>query len=484
MLLTFMIVLTTGLLLPQTSQATSEQMTGEDSCEEIGGLWIPHSNLYGYAQGGSDDFCKLENIDIEPREMLTINEDFVLAFDGSGVNRGTIKTGGQIYVHGTLDNYGMISAVAVVIDGSLDNFPDGVIDTRFINVFSSSELDNKGSFRIENPAYQSIPAEREKVFLGSTIEGVIVNNGEIMIHDYFFVPKSGSISNTGTIVNDVFSLMDVYGNITNDGSLENNGELIIGFTNMEFGEIGWLKNEGALINNYKLIIEQGATFENNNMVNNSGNMTFLGKVSNQGSINNECGGAFQGEITTGSPARDSCDPSIPITEETTPTSGTTDKITDAGGATTSTGSDGQVTTSSEGPGSSGTDVQSAPQSGCLIATAAYGSEFAPQVQMLRDIRDNQLLKTASGSAFMSAFNSFYYSWSPTVAEWERQNPVFKEAVRITITPLITTLSILTHVSMDTEEEALGYGIGVILLNVGIYFVAPVLIISKVWMKRK
>lgn len=124
--------------------------------------------------------------------------------------------------------------------------------------------------------------------------------------------------------------------------------------------------------------------------------------------------------------------------------------------------------------------------GCLIATAAYGSEFAPQVQMLREIRDNQLLKTASGSAFMSAFNSFYYSWSPTVAEWERQNPAFKEFVRMAITPLITTLSLLPQVSMDTEQEALGYGIGIIMLNIGIYFVGPAFAImfARSWIRQK
>ena len=45
--------------------------------------------------------------------------------------------------------------------------------------------------------------------------------------------------------------------------------------------------------------------------------------------------------------------------------------------------------------------------GCLIATAAYGSELAPQVQLLREIRDNQLMNTESGSAFMSTFNEAY-----------------------------------------------------------------------------
>ena len=72
--------------------------------------------------------------------------------------------------------------------------------------------------------------------------------------------------------------------------------------------------------------------------------------------------------------------------------------------------------------------------GCLIATATYGSELAPQVQQLRELRDNSLLQTASGTSFMSGFNQFYYSFSPTIADWERESPVFKEAIKLAITP--------------------------------------------------
>ena len=117
--------------------------------------------------------------------------------------------------------------------------------------------------------------------------------------------------------------------------------------------------------------------------------------------------------------------------------------------------------------------------GCLIATATYGSELSSQVQQLRELRDNTLLQTKSGSAFMIGFNQFYYSFSPTIADWERQNAVFKEAVKLTITPLITSLSILNYVDIDSEEEMLGYGIGIILLNTGIYFAGPVGLIFKI-----
>jgi len=85
--------------------------------------------------------------------------------------------------------------------------------------------------------------------------------------------------------------------------------------------------------------------------------------------------------------------------------------------------------------------------GCLIATAAYGSEISRQVQSLRELRDNSLLQTNSGKTFMTGFNQFYYSFSPTIADWERQNPIFKEVVKIILTPLLTSLSILNHVDM-------------------------------------
>ena len=114
--------------------------------------------------------------------------------------------------------------------------------------------------------------------------------------------------------------------------------------------------------------------------------------------------------------------------------------------------------------------------GCLIATAAFGSEMAPQVQFLRELRDNTVLQTQSGTSFMTGFNQFYYSFSPAVADYERENPVFKEAVKVTLTPLLTSLTLLNYVEIDSEEEMLGYGIGIILLNVGMYFVAPAVLI--------
>jgi hypothetical protein len=112
--------------------------------------------------------------------------------------------------------------------------------------------------------------------------------------------------------------------------------------------------------------------------------------------------------------------------------------------------------------------------GCLIATATYGSELAPQVQQLRELRDNQLLQTESGTAFMATFNDIYYSFSPIIADYERENLYFKEAVKLAITPMISSLSLMENA--NSESEVLGIGISVIVLNLGMYLGVPAIVV--------
>jgi peptidyl-prolyl cis-trans isomerase B (cyclophilin B) len=116
--------------------------------------------------------------------------------------------------------------------------------------------------------------------------------------------------------------------------------------------------------------------------------------------------------------------------------------------------------------------------GCLIATATFGTELSPQVQQLRETRDNILLKTESGKSFLTQFNQLYYLFSPTISDLERQNPIFKETTKIVITPLLTSLSILNYLDINSEAEMVGYGISLIALNIGMYFVAPAYVIHK------
>ena len=119
--------------------------------------------------------------------------------------------------------------------------------------------------------------------------------------------------------------------------------------------------------------------------------------------------------------------------------------------------------------------------GCLIATAAYGSELAPQVQQLRELRDNSLARTDAGQGFMEWFNVIYYSFSPAVADYERENPAFRDMVRLFVTPMISILSTLNHVDMSTEAGAILYGSAAIALALLAYVGIPVL--SLYWLGR-
>lgn len=115
----------------------------------------------------------------------------------------------------------------------------------------------------------------------------------------------------------------------------------------------------------------------------------------------------------------------------------------------------KVVLQASSPGVRSQDNSSEEQpSGCLIATAAFGSELTPQVQQLRLFRDEIVLKTYAGSSFMNVFNAWYYSFSPTVADYERQNTWLQNTVKALIHPLLGILTISTHVydSMTFNKE--------------------------------
>lgn len=90
---------------------------------------------------------------------------------------------------------------------------------------------------------------------------------------------------------------------------------------------------------------------------------------------------------------------------------------------------------------------------CLIATAAFGSDFAPQVQTLREFRDDIALRTFAGSNFMLVFNQWYYSFSPAVADYERSAPWMQQSVRIAIQPLLFALEISRGIDISVQGYA-------------------------------
>ena len=112
--------------------------------------------------------------------------------------------------------------------------------------------------------------------------------------------------------------------------------------------------------------------------------------------------------------------------------------------------------------------------GCLVATAAYGTELAPQVQLLREARDGALARTAAGSAAVAAFNAAYYSFSPAAADAIRDHPAMAGAVRVAAAPLLSILSIATIADAGQPEwQAAALAVLAAALAAGAYVGAPV-----------
>ncbi len=119
------------------------------------------------------------------------------------------------------------------------------------------------------------------------------------------------------------------------------------------------------------------------------------------------------------------------------------------------------------------------QSSCLIATAAFGSEFAPQVQELRAFRDGIAMQTFAGANFMTSFNAWYYSFSPAIADYERQSPALQSIVRVGVYPLIGILD-LSALAYDVVSFAgVNSEVGIVVAGltasslIGLVFFAPI-----------
>jgi hypothetical protein len=70
--------------------------------------------------------------------------------------------------------------------------------------------------------------------------------------------------------------------------------------------------------------------------------------------------------------------------------------------------------------------------GCFIATAAFGSPLAGQVEILRQFRDRYLLTNDLGRKFVS----WYYRNGPVAANYIQDKPLVKAAVKLALYPLI------------------------------------------------
>jgi hypothetical protein len=91
-----------------------------------------------------------------------------------------------------------------------------------------------------------------------------------------------------------------------------------------------------------------------------------------------------------------------------------------------------------------------PNKGCFIATAAYGYYSAPQVQALRAFRDQYLMASAPGRAFVD----WYYRYGPIGAEFINAHSWLKPVVRTALMPAVGGALFMTRTSLLTKAVVL------------------------------
>jgi subtilase family serine protease len=87
--------------------------------------------------------------------------------------------------------------------------------------------------------------------------------------------------------------------------------------------------------------------------------------------------------------------------------------------------------------------------GCFIATAAYGSPMAKELDTFRAFRDSYLLTNGGGSRFVS----LYYRYSPPVAEFIDEHPVLKPIVRTALLPPLAYAAVVVNTTL-TQKVAI------------------------------
>jgi hypothetical protein len=125
---------------------------------------------------------------------------------------------------------------------------------------------------------------------------------------------------------------------------------------------------------------------------------------------------------------------------------------------------------------------------CVIATATFGSEASPAVQFLRGFRDNLALKTHAGSAFMQVFNAWYYSFSPSVAQFIASNDPIRAPIRVLLYPLLGILEVsaFTYSIFSASPEFAIAIAGLVASSlIGLtYFTAPALVGMQALLRKR
>jgi hypothetical protein len=98
------------------------------------------------------------------------------------------------------------------------------------------------------------------------------------------------------------------------------------------------------------------------------------------------------------------------------------------------------------------NFEQVPSSGwCFIATAAYGTTMAEELEILRELRDKYLLTNLLGRAFVDS----YHRISPPIAEFIIEHPGLKPIVRTALVPAVAMSAVAVNTASIEKVVIIG-----------------------------
>ncbi|MBS7622379.1 hypothetical protein KEJ39_01715, partial [Candidatus Bathyarchaeota archaeon] len=125
---------------------------------------------------------------------------------------------------------------------------------------------------------------------------------------------------------------------------------------------------------------------------------------------------------------------------------------------------------------------------CIIATAAYGSELAPEVVYMRHVRDNMIASNEAGRRLVDGWNSFYYSWSTPLALWIASSEVLQSVFRVLLMPLVAVVHLAATVyillaSINPAFASVAAFSAAAAMSVTVYIITPALTLRTIHRRR-
>ncbi len=124
-------------------------------------------------------------------------------------------------------------------------------------------------------------------------------------------------------------------------------------------------------------------------------------------------------------------------------------------------------------------VVSLTPSRCIIVTATYGSEIAHEAVYMRHVRDNMIGSNPVGRSLIEGWNSFYYLWSPPMAQFIASHNSLQSIFHYLLLPLVWIFHVIARIYdifaifNTTLASMVAFLFGMMLFMV-VYVVGPLL----------